>query len=131
MDTEEIELNHRVYEIGTYGRFFLSNISDVSYSPYARISAGLNFSKLVTRVEDDAGPLFRELSMDPTLGIGFGLGMHVKTNSYGAIYVEATYNYDFTSGIVGKFKGNEYVWGDNNQYLIIKAGIAFNIGPRD
>jgi len=131
MNTEGLDLSHHVYEVGTYGRYFLSNISETSFSPYARLSAGVNFSKLVTRVEGEGGPSFRELSMEPTLGLGFGLGMYLKTNDYGAVYIEGIYNYDFTSGIVGEFKGVDYVWGDNNQYLSIKAGIAYNIGPKE
>jgi len=131
MKTEDLELNHHVYEGGIYGRYFLLNISESSYSPYVRIMAGLNFSKLVTRVDEDFGPVYRELSYEPTLGTGAGLGMYVKTNNYGAFFLEGVFNYDFTNGITGEFKGTEYAWGDNNQYILVKAGIAFNIGPKE
>lgn len=131
MKTDELELNHRVYEIGPYARFFLSNISETSFSPYAKASAGLNFSKLVQRVDGESGPTYRELSLEPTLGVGLGLGVYLKTNDYGAVYLEGTYHYDFTNGITGEFRGMDYEWGDNNQYLLVKAGVAFNIGPRE
>lgn len=131
MDTDNLDLNHRVYEFGPYGRYFLTNISETSFSPYLKVSAGLNFSKLVNRVDGETGPTYRELSLEPTLGIGGGVGLYLKTNDYGAVYLEGIYNYDFTSGVTGEFRGNEYTWGDNNQYLMIKAGVAYNIGPRE
>jgi hypothetical protein len=33
--------------------------------------------------------------------------------------------------VTGDFKGEDYEWGDNNQYVLIKAGVAFNIGQSE
>lgn len=131
MATEGLDLNHRVYEAGTYGKYFFSDLSESSFSPYLKVMAGLNFSKLVTVVQDESGPSFRELSLSPTLGTGAALGIHYKTNEYGAIFLEAGLNYDFTDKVSGEFKGIDYEWGDNNQYLSIKAGVLFGIGRKE
>jgi len=131
MGTEDLDLNHRIYELGAYGKYLFRDLTEVSFSPYARATAGLNFSKLVTKVESDGQPLFRELSLDPTFGFGLALGIHYKTNDFGGLFLEAGYNYDFTNDVVGDFKGVDYPWGDNNQYLAIMAGVLFNIGPKE
>jgi hypothetical protein len=131
MKTKDLELNHRVYEVGVYGKYFMADITETRFSPYARVSAGMNISKLVTRVEDSFGPVFRELSYNPSLGVGACLGLHIRTNDYGALYVEGSYNYDFMNGVSGKFKGVSYTWDKNNQFVVIRAGVKFNIGPKD
>lgn len=131
MGTKEVELNHRAYELGSYAKYLISDITEASVSPYVKLSAGINFSKMATRVDGETGPILRELSLGPTLGTSFALGVHFKTNDYGAIFVEAAYSYDLTSGVSGEYKGKDYEWGDNNQYLLLKAGVAFNIGPKE
>ena len=80
-------------------------------------------------MESDGALAYRELSHDPTLSTGVSLGLFKKTNSYGGLYLETTFNVDLMDGVAGDFKGREYEWGDNNQYIVIKAGIVFNIGP--
>jgi hypothetical protein len=131
MGTEELDLNHRVYEVGSYGKFFFFDLTEASFSPYVRLSAGLNFSKMVTKVEGEIEPLFRELSLSPSLGAGIGLGIHYKTNEFGAFFAEASYNQDFTKSVNGEYRGVDYDWGDDNNYLLIKAGVSFNIGPKE
>jgi hypothetical protein len=131
MGTENIDLNHRVYEVGAYGKYLFSDISEVNLSPYAKFSAGLNFSKLVTRIESESGPQYRELSYAPTMAAGLAIGVHYKTNEYGAIYFEGAFNFDFTDGVKGDHKGVDYSWEDNNTYLVFKVGVLFNIGPRE
>jgi hypothetical protein len=33
--------------------------------------------------------------------------------------------------VTGEFEDIDYSWAKNNAYLLIKAGIVFNIGPRE
>jgi hypothetical protein len=131
MKAQDLELNHRVYEVGVYGKYFLTDIMEKRVSPYVRVSGGMNISKLVTRVEDSFGPVFRELSYNPSVGLGASLGVHIRTNDYGALYVEGSFNQDFMNGVTGKFKGIEYSWDKDNQYVVIRAGVKFNIGPKE
>ncbi len=131
LTAQELDLNHRVYEFGTYGKYYFFDLSEGSFSPYLKVTAGLNFSKLVTIVEGETGPAFRELSLDPTIGTGAALGIYYKTNEYGSLFLEAAYNYDFTDGVAGEFKGIDYEWKENNQYLMLKVGVQFNIGPKE
>ncbi len=131
MGVEDLDLHHRVFEIGAYGKFLFSDIMETSWSPYARLTAGLNFGKLVTKVEGETGPVYRELSHSPTLGAGLSLGMYKRTSEFGGVYLEATFNFDLMDGVTGDYQGRDYEWGDNNQYVVIKAGVVFNIGPSE
>jgi len=128
MGTEELELKHRVFEFGAYGKYLFNDLMEASWSPYLRLTAGLNFSKMVTKVEGEIGPIFRELSHKPTLGTGISAGLQKKTNELGAVYFEATFNFDMMDGVAGQYKGVDYKWGGNNQYLVFKAGVVINIG---
>jgi hypothetical protein len=132
MGSKEFELSHRVFEVGLYGKFFVMDASESSFAPYLRFTAGLNFSKLVAEVMDENNlPTYRELSHKPTLGTGVNVGIHYKTNDYGALFVELGFHYDFTDGISGEFHGVDYAWGSNNQFLLVKVGVMFNIGPKE
>ena len=131
LGTNDIALHHRAYEVGAYGKFFFSDMTAVSKSPYVRLSLGMNFSKMVTKVQGETGPVFRELSYDPTVGAGLAIGFQVKTNEFGALFIEASYNYEMSSNVVGEYKGAEYEWGGNNQYAVVKAGVVVNIGRKE
>jgi hypothetical protein len=131
MGTEEFDLNHRVYQFGAYGKYFLMDLTEGTFSPYVKVMGGVNFSKLVTKASDGGTPIFRELSYDPTIGVAGALGVHIKTNEFGAVYLEGVYHYDMMDGITGEFQNIEYEWGDNNQFLGLRAGVLFNIGPKE
>jgi hypothetical protein len=131
MGTDGGDLNHRVFEFDLYGKYLFFDLAAKSFSPYAKLSAGLAFSKLATKVSDNGQPVLRELSYKPALGTEVGFGIHYRTNSYGAIYAEAAYHVDFMDGVKGKFQSVEYPWNDNNKYIVLKAGILFNVGRRE
>ncbi len=131
MGVKDLPLKHRVFEFGAYGKYLFRDLSEVSLSPYIKLSAGLNFSKLATRVLDDGQPVYRELSYSPTLGTEANLGLQWRTNSYGGIYIEAAYHFDFMNDVTGDFESTDYVWGDNNNFILFKAGVLFNIGPKE
>jgi len=100
-------------------------------APYVKVNAGLNFSKLATKVATEGGGIvFRELSFDPTFQGGIALGLHKKTNESGALYLEVGYQMDLMDGVTGEFKGVDYEFKDNNGFLLIKFGVLFNIGPK-
>lgn len=131
MGASDIELNHRVFEFGLYTKYFVKDLTESSLSPYVKVSGGLAFSKLITKVDREGSISFRELSYSPVLGVDFALGLHWKTNEYGAIYFEGGYKMDLMDGNTGEFQGIDYEWGDNNNFLILRAGVLFNIGPKE
>ncbi len=131
MAVEDYGFHDRFFELGLYGKYLFANITEKKWSPYVRLSAGLNFSKLATRVQDGDSYVYRELGYDPCLGTGAGLGMYLKMNAHGGVFLEGTYHIDMMDGVGGEFKGVDYNWGDNNQYAVITAGVVFNIGPRE
>lgn len=131
MGTDGADLNHRVFELDLYGKYLFFDLAAKPFSPYAKLSAGLSFSKLATKVSDNGQPVLRELSYKPSLGTEAGIGIHYRTNSYGGLYAEVAYHVDFMDGVKGKFQSIEYAWPDNNKYIILKAGVLFNIGRKE
>lgn len=131
MGAKEIDLSHRVYEFGAFGKYLLLDLTEKKLSPYVKFSAGLNFGKMTSKVFDDGRPVFRELSYKPTLGTAAAIGFQLKTNERGGLYLEFDYNFDFMEDVAGEFEDIDYSWAKNNAYLLIKAGIVFNIGPRE
>lgn len=131
MGVEDFGFHHRMFEAGLYGKYQFMDATEKSWTPYLRITVGLNFSKLATRVKDGDRYVYRELSYDPALGTGAGLGLYLKLNNRGGIYAEGAYHIDMMDGVGGEFKGVDYNWGDNNQYVVIGAGVVFNIGPKE
>ncbi len=131
LGVKDFDLNHRMFEVGLYGKYLVMNLSEKSISPYLKLSAGLNFSKLASRVIDDGQPVIRELAYQPALASAIGLGLHWKTNERGGVYLEASYQLDVMNDATGKFESVDYTWGDNNNFILIKAGVIFNIGPRE
>lgn len=131
MGVEDFGLHHRVFEAGVFGKYLFMDMNEKRLSPYIRLMVGLNFSKLTTQVKEDTLLVYRELAYDPALGTGAGVGIYVKINQHGGIYLEGTYHLDMMKGVVGQFKSIDYVWGDKNQYVELKAGVAFNIGPKE
>jgi len=131
MGVKDFGFHHRLFEAGVYGKYQFMDITEKSWSPYLRLSVGLNFSKLATRVLDGTRYVYRELGYDPALGTGVSVGAFLKLNQHGGVYVEGTYHIDMMDGIGGEFKGVDYRWGDNNQYVVLGAGVIFNIGPKE
>ena len=114
MGAKDIDLTHRVFEFGAYGKYLIMNMEDSKISPYLKLSLGMNFSKLVTKVSDDGRPVYRELAYKPTLGTSAALGFHFKTNERGGIFVEFDYNYDLLKDVTGEFESTDYNWKENN-----------------
>lgn len=131
MGVDMVELSHRVFAVGLYSKFFLADITEGSGSPYLKVSAGLNFNKFATKVEGETTPTFRELSYSSTPAVEFSLGYHIKTTEAGAIYLEGAYGYDFSDGATGEFRSQKTEWGANNQFIILRVGVLFNIGPNE
>ncbi len=131
MGTDGTDLHHRIFEVGLLGKYLFFDLAAKTFSPYVKLSAGLGFNKLATKVSDHGQPVLRELSYKPAMGTEVGFGIHYRTNSYGALYAEAAYHMDFVQGVKGKFQGVDYVWDENNKYILLKAGVLFNIGRKE
>lgn len=131
LGTDGAELNHRAFEFGAYGKYVLATFAEGNVLPYVKASAGIVFDKMATKVYDNGMPKLRELSYKPALGAELALGLHYRTNSYGGVYAEVAYHGDMMDGVKGVYESTNYLWGDNNFYLMLKAGVVFNIGPKE
>jgi len=130
LGTEDTDLSHRAFELGGFGKFFMANPAEKSLLPYARLSGGICFSKLATEVMDDGKYVLRELSYTPTFGGEAGLGLQWKTNSHGGVYFEVAYHVDFMDGVTGEYESRDYAWEKNNNLIVVKVGVAYNIGRK-
>lgn len=128
LGTEGTYFKHRAFELGGFGKYFMVNPMEKSFLPYIRLSGGICFSKLATEVSDDGKPTLRELSYTPTFGGEVGLGLQWKTNSYGGVYFELGYHLDLMNDVTAKYESKDYEWQGNNRLLLVKAGVAYNIG---
>lgn len=132
MKTKELGLHHRAFDIGMYGKYLLNDVAAVKFSPYVKGAAGVNFSKLARVVEDDGINVFREISQDPTLAAEFALGLQYKNNEFGGLFLEGAAHYDLSGGNSGDYREVSYPWNNgNNMYMLIRAGIIFNIGRKE
>ena len=131
MKTDGAGLNHRIFEFDLFGKYLFFDLAAKKFSPYVKLNAGLAFNKLATKVSDHGLPVLRELAYKPSLGTEAGIGLHYRTNNYGGLYVEAAYHFDFMQGVKGKFQSVNYTWDENNKYILLKAGVLFNIGRKE
>ena len=131
MSAKEFDLTHRIFEFGGFGKYFVMDLTETRISPYIKLSAGLNFGKLVSKVYDGTQPVYRELSYMPTFGTAAAMGFQWKTNERGGIYLEAEYNYDMMKDVTGEFQDTDYAWEKNNSFIAVKAGVVFKIGRRE
>jgi hypothetical protein len=125
---QDLDQNHRVFEAGLYGKYFWADTDESTIWPYTKLAAGLSFSKLSSRVTDAAGSRYRELSYAATLGTDAALGVQFQTNTYGGLYLEGGFHYDFMNNVQGTYRGTDFSWPDNNTYLLARLGVFVNIG---
>jgi hypothetical protein len=131
MKANDYSLHHRMYEVGAYGKYFISGVGGSATTPYVKVSGGMSFSNLVTKVAGEMGPAYRELAYPPTIGAEAALGVQHKTNEYGGIYLELGFHMDMTDGVTGDFRSVDYPWGGNNTFVMIRGGVMVNIGPKE
>ncbi|HKK20960.1 MAG TPA: hypothetical protein VJ983_05755 [candidate division Zixibacteria bacterium] len=125
-DTKATGLKHRLYNPNVYVKYYLNGQSNLQ--PYVRGSVGLAFPKFTTFVKNPNGDRYRQVSYDPALSYGVGLGLFYYTADYGGLYVEGNYMRASTKDVKANYEGNTYKFGSDLSFFDIRAGIRIVIG---
>ena len=113
-----------MYSPALYGKYYF--MGESNFVPYIKGQIGIDFPKFTTIVTDmniGGQERFRELSYDPSLAFGLGLGAFYYTSDYSGLFVEADYRMAKTSKTHGDFQGTDYPFGENIGMISLRAGI--------
>ena len=118
---EQSHHNHRLYNPNLYVKYLFEGESN--WTPYVKGHLGLQNPKFSTFVENVAGNRFRELSYDPAVAFGAGLGLIYYTAYYSGIFVEANYHRALIKNVEGTYSDKVYEFGKDIASFDIHAGI--------
>lgn len=127
--TQVSGLNHKIYSPNLYAKYYFLGSSD--FVPYVKAHGGVDFPKFATFVDSPAGKRYREISYDPVLAYGGGLGLFMFTTDYGGIFVEANYHRAESSGTKANYHGVDYTFNSDISMIDIHAGVRILIAPPD
>ncbi|TET96419.1 MAG: hypothetical protein E3J26_01275 [Candidatus Zixiibacteriota bacterium] len=84
---------------------------------------GLENPKFSTFIEDDTGNRLRELSYDPAVALGLGVGLIYYTAYYGGVFIEANYHQAFSKNAEATYQDDLYEFGEDLGTFDIHFGI--------
>lgn len=113
--------NHRLYNPNLYVKFLLEGESN--WTPYVKGHVGLENPKFSTFVENVAGQRFREISYDPAVALGLGVGLIYYTAYYSGVFIEANYHQAFSKNAEAIYQDDPYEFGENLSTFDIHFGI--------
>ena len=112
---------HRLYNPNLYVKFLFEGESN--WTPYVKGHIGLENPKFSTFVKNVAGNRFRELSYDPAVALGLGVGLIYYTAYYSGIFIEANYHQAFSKNAEAIYLDNPYEFGEDLSTFDIHFGI--------
>ncbi|HUV30238.1 MAG TPA: hypothetical protein VMY05_03985 [Acidobacteriota bacterium] len=121
-------LEHRFYNPSLYLKRYFYGESDLV--PYVKVHVGLDNPKFTTWVWDEALQQFkfRELSYDPALAFGAGVGLFYYTSDYSGLLLEANLHYGLSEDAEGTFQDRTYRFGESNVMIDVHAGVKVFFG---
>lgn len=117
------DLTHRLYSPSLYLKYYFPLEGD--FVPYVKGTFGLDFAKFTTWVDDVGEGKFRQMSYDPALAYGIGVGAFYYTADYSGFFVEANYRLSQTEK--SEYK-EDIEFGVNAATMEIHAGFRILIG---
>lgn len=122
---EESNHNHRLFSPAIYGKYLFEG--ETNLVPYVKAKIGMDWAKFSTLVENDEDPdefrRFREISYDPGLAFGIGLGIFYYTADYSGLFLEANYNTNMIDDKVATYDGVDYMMRENIGVIQLNIGI--------
>ena len=120
--------NHRLYNPNFYVKFLLEGESN--WTPYVQGHVGLENPKFSTFVKNPEGNRFKEISYDPAVALGLGVGLIYYTAYYSGIFIEANYHQAFSKNTEAIYRDDPYEFGEDLSTFDIHFGIRilFNSG---
>lgn len=113
--------NHRLYNPNLYVKYLFEGESN--WTPYVKGHAGLENPKFSTFVKHPEENRFRELSYDPAIAVGLGLGLIYYTAYYSGLFVEVNYHQAFSKNAEAIYLDKPYEFGEDLGTFDIHAGI--------
>ncbi len=118
---EKSSHSHRLYNPNLYVKFLFEGESN--WTPYLRGHVGLENPKFSTFVENQGGGRLRELSYDPAVALGLGVGLIYYTAYYSGIFIEANYHHAFSKEAEAVYLNDSYKFGEDLSTFDIHAGV--------
>ena len=123
-------LNHKLYSPNLYLKYYFTGESD--FIPYLKTSAGLEFAKFTTFVDNSAGRRFREISYDPVFAYGAGAGIFYFVSDFSGLFLEANYRAAVSAAETeATYQDDIYLFGSELSRIDIHAGVRILIGPNE
>ena len=123
-------LNHKLYSPNLYLKYYFTGESD--FIPYLKGSAGLEFAKFTTFVDNPAGRRYREISYDPVLAYGAGAGLFYFVSDFSGLFLEANYRAAVSAAEAeATYQDDIYLFGSELSRIDIHAGVRILIGPKE
>ena len=124
------KLNHKLYSPNLYLKYYFTGESD--FIPYLKGSAGLEFAKFTTFVDNSAGRRYREISYDPVLAYGAGAGFFYFVSDFSGLFLEANYRAAVSAAETeATYQDDIYLFGSELSRIDIHAGVRILIGPKE
>ena len=130
-DSDETgNLNHKLYSPNLYLKYYFTGESD--FIPYLKTSAGLEFAKFTTFVDNSAGRRYREISYDPVFAYGAGAGIFYFVSDFSGLFLEANYRAAVSAADTKATYLNEiYKFGSDLGRIDIHVGVRILIAPNE
>ncbi|MCH9025265.1 MAG: outer membrane beta-barrel protein [candidate division Zixibacteria bacterium] len=123
-------LNHKLYSPNLYLKYYFTGESD--FIPYLKTSAGLEFAKFTTFVDNPAGRRFREISYDPVFAYGAGAGIFYFVSDFSGLFLEANYRAAVSAADTeATYQDDIYKFGSDLGRIDIHAGVRILIAPSE
>jgi len=120
-------LHHKLYSPNLFVKYYFIGQSD--FIPYLKASAGIDFPKFATFVDNGSNKLYREISYDPVFSYGGGAGFFYFTTDFSGLFAEVNYHRAQSSGTTADYHGTDYKFDANINIIDIHAGIRILIAP--
>jgi outer membrane protein W len=118
---------HRLYSPSIYAKYYFDLESD--FEPYVKGQVGVENAKFFTTVDHPtAGGRFRELSYDPVLSAGFGVGLFYYTADYSGLFIEANYRWGNTQDVTATYLKQDYIFGESTELIDLRVGVRLLVG---
>ena len=97
-----------------------------------KTSAGLEFAKFTTFVDNPAGRRYREISYDPVFAYGAGAGIFYFISDFSGLFLEANYRAAISDADTEATSQDDiYKFGSDLGRIDIHVGVRILIGPNE
>ncbi len=128
---DDVDHSHRLFNPNIYAKYNFEGESNLV--PYVTGYVGLEnpkFSSFVFNADAPAGEQYRyrEISYDPALALGVGVGLFYFTADWSGVFVETGYHYAATKNAEATYQNATMTFNETVGVIGIRAGVRLLIG---